>query len=111
EQGIEIPIKHVCNSVAALNYPEMHLDMVRVGNLIYGMVPSKEIAITNPSKICSRVIFLKNLPKGHYIGYGNKYKTKKPTTIAVVPFGYFDGLEVYVFQPNGFLDGLKYLIK
>ncbi|HQE05446.1 MAG TPA: alanine racemase [Tepidanaerobacteraceae bacterium] len=111
EQDIEIPIKHVCNSVAALNYPEMHLDMVRVGNLIYGMVPSKEIAITNPSKICSRVIFLKNLPKGHYIGYGNKYKTKKPTTIAVVPFGYFDGLEVYVFQPNGFLDGLKYLIK
>ena len=39
--GIKIPLKHVCNSVATLNYPDMHLDMVRVGNLLYGLCPSK----------------------------------------------------------------------
>jgi len=111
EQGFEIPLKHVCNSIAALNYSDMHLDMVRIGNLIYGLVPSKDIVITNPSKICSRIIFLKNLPKGHYVGYGNRYKTKRPTTIAVVPFGYYDGLEVFVSQPNGFWDGIKICIK
>ena len=111
QQGIEIPIKHVCNSIATLKYPDMHLDMVRVGNLIYGLVPSKSIAITNPSKICSRIIFLKNLPKGHYVGYGNRFRTKRPTTVAIVPFGYYDGLEVFVSQPNGFLDSLKNFIK
>jgi len=111
EQGYEIPLKHVCNSIAALNYPDMHLDMVRIGNLIYGLVPSKDLKISNPSKICSRVIFVKNLPKGHYVGYGNKYKTKRPTTIAIVPFGYYDGLEVYVSQPNGILDAIKNFIK
>jgi len=110
-QGVEIPIKHVCNSIAALKYPDMHLDMVRVGNLIYGLIQSKDIAITNPLKIYSRVIFLKNLPKGHYVGYGNRFKTKRPTTVAVVPFGYYDGLEVVVSQPNGVLDALRNLIK
>ena len=111
EQGYEIPLKHACNSLAALNYPDMHLDMVRIGNLMYGLAPSKDLQITNPSKICSRIVFLKNLPKGHYIGYGNRYKTKRPTTVAVVPFGYYDGLDVVVSQPNGFLDSIKNFIK
>jgi len=111
DQSCDIPLKHVCNSVAALNYPDMHLDMVRIGNLIYGQGPSKNIKITNPSKICSKIILLKNLPKGHYVGYGSKYKTKRPTTIAIVPFGYYDGLEVFVSQPNGIWDSIKYFIK
>lgn len=111
DQGYEIPLKHACNSTAVLNYPDMHLDMVRIGNLIYGLVPSKDLKITNPSKIYSKIILLKNLPKGHYVGYGNKYKTKRSTTIAIVPFGYFEGLEVFVSQPNGIWDGIKNFIK
>jgi len=109
--GFDIPIKHVCNSTATIKYSDMHLDMVRVGNLMYAFCPSGNLAIKNPSKIYSRISFLKNLPKGHYVGYGNRYKTKRPTTVAVVPFGYYDGLELLVSQPNGILDGLKSFVK
>ena len=39
ETGIHIPIRHVCNSAATLNFPEMHLEMVRCGTAIYGHYP------------------------------------------------------------------------
>lgn len=54
---------------------------------------------------------MRNLPKGHYVGYGKRFRTRRLTTIAVVPFGYHDGLEIFVSQPNGILDGVKYLVK
>jgi len=37
--GLSIPIKHVCNSAATMRFPAMHLDMVRPGLILYGMVP------------------------------------------------------------------------
>jgi alanine racemase len=110
-QGYKIPLKHVCNSSAALNYPDMHMDMVRVGNLVYGLCPSKNLKINNPTKIYSKIILLKNLPKGHYVGYGNRFRTRRPTTIAIVPFGYYEGLELLISQPNGIWDGLKNFFK
>lgn len=106
-----IPIKHACNSVATLKYPDMHLDMVRVGNLTYGLCPSKGLPIKNPGKVFSKILSLKTLPAGHNIGYGNRFRTRKPTEVAVVPFGYYDGLELLVMQPNGIWDGIKALLK
>lgn len=111
DQGYRIPLKHVCNSTAALNYPDMHMDMVRIGNLVYGLCPSRNLKINNPANIYSKIILLKNLPKGYYIGYGNRFKTRRPTTIAIVPFGYYDGLELLISQPNGIWDAFKNFIK
>jgi alanine racemase len=36
--GQAIPLKHVCNSAAIMRFPAMHLDMVRPGLILYGMV-------------------------------------------------------------------------
>ncbi|MGI6485212.1 MAG: alanine racemase [Tepidanaerobacteraceae bacterium] len=111
EIGYDIPIKHCCNSTAAYLYRDMHLDMVRVGNLMYGLSDVQLNGIKPAAKIFSKVIALKNLPSGHNVGYGNKYITKRPTLVGVVPFGYYDGLELNVLQPNGIFDRLKALIK
>ena len=43
EKGLNIPIKHICNSAGIMMYPEMHLDMVRPGVILYGMYPSDEV--------------------------------------------------------------------
>jgi alanine racemase len=38
--GVYIPVKHVANSAAILEYPEMHLNLTRPGIILYGMYPS-----------------------------------------------------------------------
>ena len=32
------------------------------------------------------------MPKGYTVSYGNTYKTKKETKVAIIPVGYMDGL-------------------
>ncbi|MNI30964.1 Alanine racemase [compost metagenome] len=46
-RNIHIPLKHCCNSAATVKFPEMHLDMVRIG--MYGLLPllrGREAALT-----------------------------------------------------------------
>ncbi|GAE87362.1 alanine racemase [Acetivibrio straminisolvens JCM 21531] len=41
--GVYIPVKHVCNSAGLIEFPEMHLNMVRPGIALYGLYPSDEV--------------------------------------------------------------------
>ena len=40
----------------------------------------------------SRIVFLKDLPAGAFLGYGGTFRTQRPSRIATVPIGYADGL-------------------
>jgi len=111
QHGYNLPLRHAANSMATLRYPDMHLDMVRIGNALYGLNSSIKVPTKKAATIFSKIIFLKNIPKGHNVGYGNRFKAKAPIKVAVVPFGYYEGLELVVFQPNGILDGIKYLLR
>lgn len=95
KQGIYIPIKHCCNSAATLRYPEMHLDMVRTGLVMYGFLPDNcagfATAVRPAMTLKSSVIHLKRLPAGVSVGYGRRYTTSTETTVATVPIGYADG--------------------
>ena len=42
----------------------------------------------------TKVLLLKEFPKGYGIGYNRTYVTKKPTRIATIPVGYGDGYGV-----------------
>ena len=42
-KGIKIPLRHCCNSGGIISFPEMHLDMVRAGVILYGLYPSDEV--------------------------------------------------------------------
>ena len=93
--GFEVPICHICNTAATLNFPEMHLDMVRVGSLLGGIYPSadvkRSIALRPSLSLKSHVARVKVLPPGSAISYARTYVTQAPTTIALVPVGYGDG--------------------
>ncbi len=93
--GINIPLRHIDNSGAILNYPEFKLNMVRPGLMAYGIYPSAE---TEPkAKLApvmsfkTSVVLLKEFPEGYGIGYGSTYITERKTRIATIPVGYGDG--------------------
>jgi alanine racemase len=95
---IGIPVKHMSNSGAILNYPAFHLDMVRPGIMSYGIYPSPETrdkARLHPvMSFKSRIVLIKEFPEGYSIGYNQTYITYKPTRIATIPVGYGDGYGV-----------------
>jgi alanine racemase len=43
--------------------------------------------------LASRVVAVKGVRTGEPVGYGGRFTTVRPTTLAVVPAGYADGLD------------------
>lgn len=110
--GLQIPVKHCANSAVFLKYPHMHLDGVRLGTLLSGQYPvgkfSHRLQLKDPYKYKSRVISLRRLKKGSYVGYYRSYRLKQDAQIAVIPVGFSDGLNLEVAnKASGFLDMLK----
>ena len=95
EAGFAFPLKHVSNSATALDLPEMALDMVRCGIVLYGLRPSDEVEPAIPLRpaltLKSRVARVRMLPAGASVSYGQTYITDRPTRVALVPVGYGDG--------------------
>ncbi len=96
KEGIDIPIKHAANSAAAVFFPQTQLDMVRIGICMYGLYPSgKRIASLDLQPVLSfktKVLYVKEVPKGTSLSYGATYTTSKNTRVATLPVGYADGL-------------------
>jgi len=91
----QIPIKHSANSAGVLFHPKTHLDMVRVGLMMYGLYPqgnSRRLVDLKPAlSFKSRVTYLKKIPAGTPLSYGCTYVAPEETTIATIPVGYADG--------------------
>ncbi len=93
EEGITIPVKHVCDSIGMVLHPDFHLDMVRVGALIYGL-ESEEKGVLDIKPILSfhtKPSHIKTIRKGESISYGNRWVAQEDTVIGTLPFGYSDG--------------------
>ncbi|NPU84258.1 MAG: alanine racemase [Syntrophaceae bacterium] len=95
EDGIRIPLKHMSNSGAVLNFPEYNLDLVRPGIMTYGIYPgpdTRDKADLSPvMSFKTRIVLLKEFPEGYSIGYNRTFITYRPTRIATIPVGYGDG--------------------
>ena len=93
--GIEFEIRHCANSGAVVNYPEMALDMVRPGLLLYGLYPDPEtegLDLHPVMTIKARIAAIKQVRPGDSISYGRTFRAEAPMRVAVIPMGYADGL-------------------
>jgi len=94
--GILIPVKHCANSAAITDLPDMHLDLVRPGIILYGLYPSKEVdhgimKLKPAMTLKADIILVKNVEDGIPVSYGGDYVTKGERRIATIPVGYADG--------------------
>jgi alanine racemase len=91
------PYRHAANSAALLRDSRVWFDRVRPGLLLYGMIPPplhSTIEIAPVMTLVSQIVAVKGLRPGETTGYGGRFVAERPTTIAVVPAGYADGLDI-----------------
>ena len=95
--GITASTRHAANSAAMLRDERVWFDYVRPGLLLYGVTPPPLATTLNlrPAlSLHSRIVAVKGIRPGEGSGYGIKTTVTEPRTIAVVPAGYADGLDL-----------------
>lgn len=88
---------HAAGSASFLSLPNSHLDLVRIGTLLYGQAPltldsSWELRPTWSLK--TRLIQIRTLLPGESIGYAQGYQVRKRIRVGIIPVGYGQGLQV-----------------
>ena len=95
QKKIPVKLRHACNSGGFLDLPDAHLDMVRVGILLYGVFPSqvcRQISGIEPvMSVKAKIAAIQKLKPGEVVGYGMRYTATSERRIAILPIGYGDG--------------------
>lgn len=103
-EGIRPKIKHTASSAAALLYPAARFDLIRPGISMYGYWSSKEtqaviqqqdaeIRLKPVLEWKTRIAQVKTIPAGTAVSYGLTERVSRATKIAVLPVGYWDGVD------------------
>ncbi len=94
--GINPGIVHCANSAAAIRYPDVRFDMVRLGIGLYGYYPCPEcfplIDLKPAMSVHARITDTRLVPMSEGVSYGLNYRSSGSVKICTVPVGYADGL-------------------
>jgi alanine racemase len=111
DRGISVKVRHTCNSGGFLDLPQAHLDMVRVGILLYGVFPSsvcRRIPGIEPvMSVKARIAGIQRLKPGEVVGYGMRYTAASERRIAILPIGYGDGFPRVRNQGGALIHGKR----
>ncbi|MFU1718893.1 alanine racemase [Bacillus velezensis] len=97
-QDITLPTVHMCNTAAAIAFPEFSADMIRLGIGLYGLYPSASIKelnlvdLTPALSLKARIAYVKAMVTDpRTVSYGATYIAEPGEIIATIPIGYADG--------------------
>ena len=93
--GAPMPLRHLANSGGVLHFPDTHLEMVRPGIALYGVLPDPASQLTVDLKpalsLLSQVVYFKVVEAGHPVSYGATWAPERDTRVVTIPIGYGDG--------------------
>lgn len=97
DAGADFEVRHIANTPGTLSRPDAHFDLVRIGLGIYGLSPfpsqsSAELGLVPAMTLQTQIALCKEVPEGQGVSYGLNYVTDRPTTLALIPLGYADGI-------------------
>jgi len=104
QAGIRPSAVHAAATAGILLYPDTHFSMVRLGIGAYGVWPSRETRLAARERGLApvlmpvmtwktRIVQLKNVARGDYVGYGQSFQAPRAMTLGVAPVGYYEGYD------------------
>lgn len=95
--------KSIARSAMIMSNPQMHLDWVRPGIMLFGASPlADEVGADRDLQpvmtMKSQIISIKHIPAGETVGYGQTWKCEEDMPVGVVAFGYADGYPRHMAQ-------------
>jgi alanine racemase len=96
--GLAPEVRHIASTAGALRRPESRYDLVRLGIGIYGIPPfgdgttAAELGLRPAMTLRGRVAAVRRIDAGTGVSYGHAWRAQRPTTLALVPLGYADGI-------------------
>ena len=101
ENNFKLDFIHISATGGAF-YHDNFSTHARIGAGIYGINPFNEgfkyfdtfnNLATPIGEVTSRVNHIIRVKKGEDVGYGSNFTSKTDTSVAVIPFGYYEGLQ------------------
>ncbi|MEO8095306.1 MAG: alanine racemase [Pseudolysinimonas sp.] len=97
DAGLSPELRHLAATEAAITRPDLRFDMVRTGIGVYGLPPAAGLDVTALGlrpvmTLAGSIAAVRRVPAGAGVSYGFTHRTLRPTTLALVPLGYADGV-------------------
>lgn len=86
-------LRHIANSAAVVRYPDLQMDMVRLGIGLYGVdsADSQQLNLQTVATLRSTIAQIKHLKAGESVSYNRKTTVSRDSVIATIRIGYADG--------------------
>lgn len=102
KNGFSFNYKHLCATAGSFIFSDEDFNLIRLGIGFYGLSPF--LKDTKEDKALSQKIFpslrllthiceIKNVKKGEEVGYNLTFKAKSDMKLAILPIGYYDGID------------------
>jgi alanine racemase len=97
DAGLTPELRHLAATEAAVARPELRFDLVRTGIGTYGLpaaegIDARALGLRPVMTLAGTVAAVRDVPAGAGVSYGFTHRTERPTTLALVPLGYADGV-------------------
>ncbi len=94
--GVGPGLRHLANSAGALLWPDVRLDLARVGLASYGLDPAPghtpAVGLVPAMTVQAPLVLAKRVAAGEGVSYGHTWVADRDTTVGLVPVGYADGV-------------------
>lgn len=96
--GLRPDVRHIASSEQAIRDPRSRYELVRIGIGTYGLTPfgdgttAADLGLTPAMTLRTRVAAVRRVEEGAGASYAHIWHAERPTTLALVPLGYADGI-------------------
>lgn len=101
------PMRHLAATAATLTDPRTQLDAIRPGVGLVGVDPSGTADLEGAMTLTAPVTHTFEVAAGTPVGYGGAWRAPRPTSLALLPLGYADGIPREVQGAQVFLAGRR----